>query len=170
MANISIRKLLQINNSINVTDANTIANNHNDSTSTKHQRHKYNKYILPKIKELNNSVLKEAADIITEDDLMNACYEYVKMNDNANSFRAKYKQITIWIISLVILIVGIIFGFPCAQNAIMGIRCFVPNNYIIWEASRPITDCNYCRSINRPIILFNATQDEFSVILNYCEI
>lgn len=151
------------------TTTDTEASRNEDRLSTKHQRQLFNKYILPKIKELNNSVLKEAGDIINEDDLMNACIKSAKFNEHL-SRNIYNRRITKWICFL-ILIVAIIFGLPCAQNAIasiMGIRCFVPNNYIIWEASRPITDCNYCRSINRPIILPNVSQDEFAVIFFEC--
>lgn len=28
---------------------------------------------------------------------------------------------------------------------LLGVRCFVPNNYLVWEATRPISDCRFCR-------------------------
>lgn len=46
---------------------------------------------------------------------------------------------------------------------VLGIRCFVPNNYLVWEATRPVTDCAYCRSVRRPLILPNMTREEFLV-------
>lgn len=45
----------------------------------------------------------------------------------------------------------------------MGIRCILPNNYLIWEATRPISDCKFCIDIHRPIILSNITKHEFMV-------
>lgn len=44
------------------------------------------------------------------------------------------------------------------------IRCFVPNNYMIWEATRPISNCQFCAGVDRPLILSNISQTEFSVI------
>lgn len=43
------------------------------------------------------------------------------------------------------------------------IRCFVPNNYMIWEATRPISDCQFCVGVNHPLILSNVSQTEFEV-------
>lgn len=43
------------------------------------------------------------------------------------------------------------------------IRCFVPNNYMIWEATRPISNCQFCAGIDRPLILSNISQTEFLV-------
>lgn len=43
------------------------------------------------------------------------------------------------------------------------IRCFVPNNYMIWEATRPISNCQFCAGVTRPLILTNLSQAEFSV-------
>jgi hypothetical protein len=41
----------------------------------------------------------------------------------------------------------------------MSIRCFFPNNFIIYEATRPVSDCNYCRDLKQPIILTNLSQE-----------
>lgn len=43
------------------------------------------------------------------------------------------------------------------------IRCFVPNNYMIWEATRPISNCQFCAGVTRPLILSNLSQTEFAV-------
>lgn len=53
-------------------------------------------------------------------------------------------------------------GQPLAAY-FFGIRCFVPNNYLVWEATRPVTDCAYCRHVRRPLILPNMTREEFAV-------
>lgn len=52
-------------------------------------------------------------------------------------------------------------------NFLLGIRCFVPNNYLIWEATRPISDCQYCHNIHKPLILPNITRQEFLVIFSF---
>lgn len=46
------------------------------------------------------------------------------------------------------------------KNA-LGIRCFLPNNYFVWEATRPIADCNICSGVNGVIVLPNITREEF---------
>lgn len=30
---------------------------------------------------------------------------------------------------------------------LLGVRCFLPNNYLVWEATRPISDCGFCRYV-----------------------
>ena len=76
--------------------------------------------------------------------------------------------------SFKVLIISVIFVFtllvvtPITKNAIeyiLGIRCFVPNNYLIWEATRPVSDCRFCTGITKPVILHNMTQAEFAVSL-----
>lgn len=61
-----------------------------------------------------------------------------------------------------IVILCLIIGSPISEY-ILGTRCFVPNNYLIWEATRPISDCRFCEGIQQPIILGNMTQEEFLV-------
>uniref|UniRef100_A0A1L8D9L9 Putative conserved plasma membrane protein n=1 Tax=Nyssomyia neivai TaxID=330878 RepID=A0A1L8D9L9_9DIPT len=40
-------------------------------------------------------------------------------------------------------------------------RCLLPNNYLVWEATRPISDCDFCRHIQGPLIFGNLTKEEF---------
>lgn len=51
--------------------------------------------------------------------------------------------------------------FSAAIQFLFGIRCIFPNNYFIWEATRPISDCNFCINVTKPIILGNITKDDF---------
>lgn len=46
---------------------------------------------------------------------------------------------------------------------ITGVRCIMPNNYLIWEATRPESDCQFCSGIARPLILQNISRDDFYV-------
>lgn len=43
-----------------------------------------------------------------------------------------------------------------------GVRCIIPNNYFIWEATRPISNCQFCLNISEAIILENVTREEFT--------
>ncbi|XP_036327500.1 uncharacterized protein LOC118740113, partial [Rhagoletis pomonella] len=45
---------------------------------------------------------------------------------------------------------------------LLGVRCFLPNNYIVWEATRPISDCGFCRDVSGPKVLQNMTREEFA--------
>lgn len=68
--------------------------------------------------------------------------------------------------AIAILVVSLILAILVIQPFtayVLGIRCFVPNNYLVWEATRPVSDCSYCRNVRRPLILPNMTQQEFLV-------
>lgn len=43
-----------------------------------------------------------------------------------------------------------------------GVRCVIPNNYFIWEATRPISDCQFCLNVSEAIVLGNVTREEFA--------
>lgn len=42
-----------------------------------------------------------------------------------------------------------------------GARCLVPNNYLLWEFTRPISNCDFCAGVGAPLILPNISQEEF---------
>lgn len=46
-------------------------------------------------------------------------------------------------------------------KSIRGTRCLIPNNYLIWEFTRPISNCDYCRDVTSALILSNLTREEF---------
>ncbi|CAL7939557.1 unnamed protein product [Xylocopa violacea] len=46
-------------------------------------------------------------------------------------------------------------------KSIRGTRCLIPNNYFIWEFTRPISNCDYCRGVTSALILPNLTREEF---------
>lgn len=56
-----------------------------------------------------------------------------------------------------------LLNFHIVIEYFTSIRCFVPNNYLIWEATRPISNCQFCGGVDRPLILSNISQTEFSV-------
>lgn len=69
--------------------------------------------------------------------------------------------ITLFIATVLCLTIAL-FNFNIAEY-FMSIRCFVPNNYMIWEATRPISNCQFCAGVDRPLILPNISQMEFLV-------
>lgn len=46
-------------------------------------------------------------------------------------------------------------------NDFIGARCLLANNYLIWEISRPISNCKFCEGVDRPIVLHNVTKSAF---------
>ncbi|CAK1544961.1 unnamed protein product [Leptosia nina] len=48
-----------------------------------------------------------------------------------------------------------------AVNDLLGARCLLPSNYLVWEATRPIADCSYCAHVTEPLILHNVTREIF---------
>lgn len=49
---------------------------------------------------------------------------------------------------------------------LLSIRCFIPNNYLIYEATRPISNCKFCANVKSPLILPNiSSPSEFAVYL-----
>ncbi|XP_011695772.1 PREDICTED: uncharacterized protein LOC105454670 [Wasmannia auropunctata] len=68
---------------------------------------------------------------------------------------------------LVILFVPFFYGifnryfYTNIMKSFQGTRCLLPNNYLVWEFTRPITNCDYCRDVEAPLILPNLTKEEF---------
>lgn len=65
-----------------------------------------------------------------------------------------------------LIILTICVGTPLVNKLFMyllGMRCFVPNNYLVWEATRPKSDCSFCAGYDGPIILPNMSREEFEV-------
>jgi len=68
---------------------------------------------------------------------------------------------------LVMLFVPFLYGilntyfYTNIIKSFQGTRCLLPNNYLVWEFTRPITNCDYCRDIEAPLILPNLTKEEF---------
>lgn len=81
-------------------------------------------------------------------------------------FETKYSQNTtkICLIAIVILILILYeYEFLCVLlNYFLGVRCIIRNNYFVWEATRPLSSCNFCINVSAPVVLLNATQLEFS--------
>ena len=76
----------------------------------------------------------------------------------------------IYLLSVIVMMLLSIFfsfvvKFPFLDVLVdntLGIRCVVPNNYFIWEATRPVMDCSLCENITQVLDLYNCSKDEFS--------
>lgn len=48
-------------------------------------------------------------------------------------------------------------------DEVMAARCLLPNNYLVWEATRPLSDCSFCQGVTEPLILHNISREDFKV-------
>ncbi|KAJ8970156.1 hypothetical protein NQ317_003318 [Molorchus minor] len=72
-------------------------------------------------------------------------------------------NIFIWSVGLVVFtsILYELNTFSIIFNYFLGVRCLIPNNYFVWEATRPISDCSVCINVSSPLILPNISRQEF---------
>lgn len=116
---------------------------------------KHKDYIKNEFVKLGNYLLENN---FTLKDVQNEIY-HVKTKE-----RNSYKKILIYL-SLFTLIGCLLYQngiINSVSKYMLGIRCLVPNNYIIWEGTRPLSDCEFCINITSPIILQNLTREEFA--------
>ncbi|EZA60525.1 hypothetical protein DMN91_009957 [Ooceraea biroi] len=78
---------------------------------------------------------------------------------NSATQRAYLKKV------LLVLLVPLLYGIFNRQfniiKSFQGTRCLLPNNYLVWEFTRPIANCDYCRDVESPLTLPNLTKEEF---------
>lgn len=70
-------------------------------------------------------------------------------------------KICLFAVVILILILYKLELLRMLLNYILGVRCIIRNNYFVWEATRPLTACNFCINVSTPIVLLNATKSEF---------
>lgn len=116
-------------------------------------------------------ILQKELTSVTE---IKRCYidlnqELLKYGVNIEHCERKTKpifpfKVTYITIAAVIALCSLIYDYGFINTAIVyiqGVRCVVPNNYFVWEATRPISDCRFCHNVSAPIILPNITKEEF---------
>lgn len=137
-------------------------------------QHHVNHRIRSKLKSLHDGLLTTRSSVVvTRTDLYMAYKRSVKsdqMNHPTLSMPQPQNHCHYLVITLALIILSILIAIFIIQPSlsfVLGMRCFVPNNYLIWEATRPISDCQYCKNIDRPIILPNLTRSEFLVSVSF---
>ncbi|XP_014368902.2 uncharacterized protein LOC106719152 [Papilio machaon] len=85
--------------------------------------------------------------------------DYICNFTEENTIKKTRKRIIILIVIVSILTVVV----SSIVHNILTARCLVPLNYLVWEATRPLADCDYCVNITKPIILHNVTRDNFKI-------
>lgn len=111
---------------------------------------------------LNNTMFNYG---ISVQELRQICFETEKSYD-ANYFKIiKCRHIFLLIVCILSIFVGNIFLKIPLLDSIMqstlGKRCLLPNNYVVWEATRPITDCQMCQDVDDVLVLHNITREGF---------
>lgn len=48
------------------------------------------------------------------------------------------------------------------RNAALGVHCVVPNNFLVWEATRPIANCSICQGVRGVVELENVSRVDFA--------
>lgn len=101
-----------------------------------------------------------------------AAVQYSVAAKPKQNHRDHYGLFTVLSISAMLCLVAglMLTNFHVAVEYFTSIRCFVPNNYIVWEATRPISNCQFCAGIHRPLVLANISQTEFLVSVWDCAI
>lgn len=77
---------------------------------------------------------------------------------NVNNINRRYVSGISMFASTIFILVALFFLTPALSNFIeflLTIRCIFPNNYIIYEATRPLSNCLYCKNLKKPIIIKN---------------
>ncbi|KAJ6647456.1 hypothetical protein Bhyg_02679 [Pseudolycoriella hygida] len=112
----------------------------------------FEEVIRPELDKIHNEILKHPE--ITVADLYDAYKKSLESEDSRENIIFSAIGMIFFIV-IAVPIVNYVFAF------ILGIRCFIPNNYVVWEATRPIANCAYCQHVRGPLILPNMTREEF---------
>lgn len=141
-------------------------------TETADRRKRFTSFLDQELNGLETDAL--ATHLVNGPELCEAVHEYIattlpnnrqSIKSNETVYSSKADGLSQFAKICAVTIICLMVSSPIAflVDYVMGIRCILPNNYLIWEATRPISDCTYCNGITRPLILNNMTQEEFQV-------
>lgn len=127
------------------------------SDNTVHQQQILNQDFLDKLNTLHSSALRTGR--VSVDDLKEAYQKSLESEAEIESRPRLNIIIAICFIAFLMLATPVVYE---VIHFLLGVRCFVPNNYLVWEATRPISDCGFCRNVRGPLILKNLTREKFA--------
>lgn len=117
-----------------------------------------------KIYQMQEKIIKSnfvAQNDISEINFSKYLHWKIKFHDHSRQRKGRSDQcfgyIALFSIIPIIIMIGI--------SHLINVRCLLPNNYMVWESTRPISDCKFCRGVQRPIILPNITREQFLVTI-----
>lgn len=109
---------------------------------------------VSKLDELHLNALRTG--LVTTGDLQEAYRKAREINTNQSRLNL------LWLLGIIFFIMVATPVFYETISFLLGVRCFLPNNHLVWEATRPISDCEFCKGITAPLILRNLTREEFA--------
>ncbi|XP_067003488.1 uncharacterized protein [Anabrus simplex] len=116
----------------------------------------FDKYLI-----LNEELLKCG---ISVEDLQEICFQGEKLRKPALRSFTCSGGLVMAVTLVAAICVSILLKIPVIDSLMrstIGTRCILPNNYFVWEATRPETDCNMCKNVNDVLVFENITQNEF---------
>lgn len=108
---------------------------------------------IDKLDSLHDGALRTG--LVSKEDLKEAYRKSRHIEQRPNRVTMWY---TFGIMTFVLLLTPIVYHI---LTFLLGVKCFLPNNHLVWEATRPISDCGYCTGLQGPLILKNMTREEF---------
>ncbi|KAJ1522813.1 hypothetical protein ONE63_001966 [Megalurothrips usitatus] len=66
------------------------------------------------------------------------------------------------VLAAVAALLGGALGGADLLGSALGVRCVLPNNFLVWEATRPIADCGICRGVDAVLELHNVSRAAFA--------
>lgn len=100
--------------------------------------------LLHKLNLLNSAVARTG---LTEREMEEAFKLSIGYRPSRLSW-TQWNDGTLSILYSVIFLIALFILTPFLASlieVILGTRCIVPNNYLVWEATRPLSDCDFCR-------------------------
>ncbi|XP_052133031.1 uncharacterized protein LOC127752255 [Frankliniella occidentalis] len=113
----------------------------------------------------NENALRNGADV--EDlyavFLQSQCRPGVSLRKRRRGYGRVVLSVTVPVCVVLVGLILAVLGLFSEDivNTALGVRCVVPNNFLVWEATRPIADCNICRGITDVLQLHNVSRLEF---------
>ncbi|XP_055705028.1 uncharacterized protein LOC129802864 [Phlebotomus papatasi] len=122
-------------------------------------------FLHQKLNSLHGAVLSSGK--VTEQELLEAYRQYqddgeIRMPVQEENPERHNQRVRLFFGSAILLF--ILVATPLISivlEHIISVRCLLPNNYLVWEATRPVSDCDFCRGVQGPLIFGNLSQEEF---------
>lgn len=117
--------------------------------------------IKSKIYQIQEKIIK--SNFVTQNEISEINFSKylhwkIKFHDHPRQRKRKSDQCFGYIVLFTIIPI-IMIGI----SHLINVRCLLANNYMVWESTRPISNCKFCAGVQRPIILPNITREQFLV-------
>lgn len=98
-------------------------------------------------------------------ELIKSGFSTKQLRDSCLKPRPIFKSTTLLVLFLILSLSAVIYEyglFHIIFTYILGVRCIIPNNYFVWEATRPLSNCEFCINVTEPIVLNNVSREGFA--------